>query len=169
MPASVRDNYLEAEILTASPQKLHLMLIEGAIRFIERTRIAWQEENWDVGCETLIRSQQIIAEILAGLNPNTGGDLPKKVAALYIWMYRTLIEAGASRDQDKLREVVRVLEIERETWRQLCEQLGDTRPEAAVDEAEIAETRPADQAPAAPPLDVPPTLDEYAGGFSLDA
>ncbi len=169
MPASVRDNYLEAEILTASPQKLHLMLIEGAIRFIERTRIAWQEENWDVGCETLIRSQQIISEILAGLNPNVGGDLPKKVASLYIWMYRTLIEAGASRDQDKLREVVRVLEIERETWRQLCEQLGDTRPEGAVDEARISDESPAEGAPSVPPIDLPPASDEYAGGFSLDA
>lgn len=166
MPASVGNNYLEAEILTATPQRLHLLLIEGAIRNVERTRVAWQEKNWDTGCETLIRSQQIVSEILSGLNPEVDGDLTKRVASLYLWIYRTLVEAGPTRDESKLAEVIRVLEIERATWRELCEKLGNEQP--GEDDVRLAhsESTPPSIAPADSDAAV---TEEYAGGFSLDA
>jgi hypothetical protein len=44
-----------------------------------------------------------------------------------LFLYRTTVEAQLQRDPNKLADVLRVLEIERETWRKVCEQLGSSR------------------------------------------
>ena len=171
MRSSAQDSYLETEVLTATPQKRQLMLIEGAIRFIERARHHWQaEENQEAG-EALIRAQQIVTELLAGLNAEIAPDLVKKVAALYLFVFRTLIDANLSRDEKNLDDAVRVLEIQRETWRDVCRQLGTT----TASESTSAAAPPAEQAPErdTPPLPFLPTDSEIGGntstGFSVEA
>lgn len=124
MSASVGDSYREGDILTAPPQRLHLMLIEGAIKFIERTRHLWRTNQPDAGFEALIRAQEIVGEILAGIKTETGGDLAKRVAALYTFVYRCLVQASLSRDEKPLEDALRVLAIERETWQELCRRLA---------------------------------------------
>ena len=37
MQQPAHESYLEAQVMTATPQKLRLMLIEGAIRFARQT------------------------------------------------------------------------------------------------------------------------------------
>jgi flagellin-specific chaperone FliS len=41
-------------------------------------------------------------------------------------MYRGVIEAQQQRDSQRLVDVIRVLEIERDTWRQVCEHLASS-------------------------------------------
>jgi flagellar protein FliS len=119
-------HYLETDVFTATPQRLQLMLIDGAIRFVARTRLLWQEGKNDQACESLIRAQQIVTQLLAALNDRIDPKLTCRVASIYLFVFRTLVDANLHRDVAKLDEVSRVLEIERETWRQLCEKLGST-------------------------------------------
>ena len=49
------DSYLETQIRTATPQKLQLMLIEGAQRFANETVRHWESDDaeaalWDTAC-----------------------------------------------------------------------------------------------------------------------
>jgi hypothetical protein len=53
--------------------------------------------------------------------------LVKQVASLYSFVCRTLMEAAFHRDDARLAEVLRILEIERETWRQVCADLAATQ------------------------------------------
>lgn len=128
MPASARDTYLETEVLTATPQKLQLMLIDGALRFIELARHHWRNDKDEEACEALIRAQRIVTELLSGLNKDVDADLAGKVASIYLYIFRTLLAAHNERDEEKLDDVVRILNIERETWRQVCEKLGAENP-----------------------------------------
>lgn len=171
MTHSARENYLATEVLTAPPQKLHLMLLEGAMRSIERVRQHWRAHQTEQATEAIIRAEDILGELLAGLNRELQSDLVKKTAAIYLFVLRTLMEASFRKDQSKLDEALRVLEIQRNTWRHVCQRLGSTAAtgKPGVDSASF---RPAPPAP--PPRLAPlpadgPLADQYSGGFSLDA
>ena len=154
MQTSARESYLVTEVMTATPQKLQLMLVEAAIRSAERARQKWQDEEEDEACEALIHAQHIVGELLGGLNQEVAPELVKNVASVYLFVFRLLMEANYEHDEKKLDDAVRVLEIERETWQQVCEELGSKK-----------------ESP--PPPALPPglaTFDDTAGsGLSLEA
>ena len=132
MSASPRESYLEAEILTAPAHKLHFMLIDAAIRSIEQAQQLWKACQNDDACERIIRAQQIVTELLSSLNHEANAELAKKIAAIYFYVFRQLLEANLERSEEKLADALRVLQSERETWRQVCEKVGRTEQSGTV-------------------------------------
>lgn len=172
MQSSARDNYLQTEVMTATPQKLQYMLIDAAIRNIQRGKHLRNEGHQEEACEALIRAQGIITQILTGLNHEAGAELTRKVASIYMFVFRALNEAQLSGDDAKLDECVRVLEVERETWRLLCEKLEEEESaKTGVAPAGSASTpQPADSPPApAPPMPGLDLCDDDLGGESPTA
>jgi flagellar secretion chaperone FliS len=124
MAGSVRENYLTAEVMSAPPQKLHLMLIEATLRSAHRARSLWRDHQDEPALESLLHAQEILNQLLGGMKREVSPDLVAKVASVYLFVYRRLVEAGQSHDETCLADAIRVLEIERETWRQVCEKLA---------------------------------------------
>ena len=171
MSPSAQENYLETEVMTAKPQKLQLMLVEAAIRSVERTREHWRADRQEEAHETLIHAQRILTELIAGLNREVSPELVRKVAAVYLFVFRTLTDAGVRHDEKALEDTLRVLEIERDTWRQVCRKLGDTK-EAGNDAAEMPSTSRATAAGAPYIPDLPSDAAPGGGlspGLSLEA
>jgi flagellar secretion chaperone FliS len=130
MAPAPRDTYFENEVLTATPQKLHLMLIEAAIRLGNQTLEHWRESRETQAIDSIVRCQRILAQMLKGLRPALMPELVGQVARVYIFVYRNLVQAQVQRDPARLNDAIRVLEIERETWRKVCEKLGGSRASA---------------------------------------
>ena len=128
---AAREEYLTTEVFTAAPQKLHLMLIEAAIRFARQAERHLQAREYEPAFQALIRSQEIVTQLIAGLAPNLESPLVRRIGSVYAFVHRTLIHASVRRDDRKLAEAIRVLEIERETWRLVCERLGTERIDPA--------------------------------------
>ncbi|HET6878621.1 MAG TPA: flagellar export chaperone FliS [Pirellulales bacterium] len=120
------DRYFESQVFTATPQRLQLMLIDGALQYARRALQHWQAGRIYEGGEAVIGCQQIVVELLRGLRPEVAPELVGKVASLYNFVFQSLIDAGRERDAGKLNDAIGVLEIERETWRQVCERLGSS-------------------------------------------
>jgi flagellar secretion chaperone FliS len=116
-------SYLESKVLTASPQRLHLMLIEGAIRFGRQAEEALIEGDEVAAAAPLLRVIDIVGEMLASARANKS-ELNHKVANLYWYLFRRISEAKINADTAALAEVMRLLEFERQTWQLLCEKLG---------------------------------------------
>jgi flagellar protein FliS len=166
MRSSARESYLVTEIMTATPQKLQLLLIEAAIRSAQRARQKWQEEDCEQACEALIHAQEIVGELLAALDRELNAELVKKMAAIYLFVFRSLMEANSQRDQQKLNDAIKVLEVERQTWQMVCEKLGG-RSESHALAAADSPPKPS-AAPPAPGLPGPNTLGDLpAAGLSL--
>ncbi|HUE74697.1 MAG TPA: flagellar export chaperone FliS [Pirellulaceae bacterium] len=125
------DAYLQTQVLTASPQRLRLMLIERALREIELTERHWDEHQPEQALESLIRCRDIISELIAGIRQGES-PLAQKVLGLYLFLFQALTEAQLSRDPSKLAIVRRILTSERDTWQQVCQQLAEVSTAVAA-------------------------------------
>lgn len=124
MNYNARDEYLVNQVMTAPPQKLQLMLLDAALRFAQKAKDHWAAgEDADAG-EAILRVQEIVTEIMAGIRPDGDKALASKVSAIYAFIFRSLVTAHLRRDEAKLNEAMSVLQIERETWQRVCEQMA---------------------------------------------
>ncbi|QDU94835.1 flagellar export chaperone FliS [Lignipirellula cremea] len=132
-----RNVYLETQINTATPQKLRLMLIGGAIRFARQTMEHWRNEEPEQAFEALIRSRSIVSELLATIRPSSG-PLERTMAAIYAYIFQTMTLAQMERSEEKLLATIQVLEEEQATWLALCEKYPhETPPSLRAEEVEI--------------------------------
>jgi flagellar secretion chaperone FliS len=122
--------YLTQQVMTAAPQKLQLLLIEAAIRNCLRARDDYRAGEYLAGGEPILKAQEIVTELLSSARQDPENALGKQVAALYAFLFRTLIDAHMKRDVRKLDDALRILNEERETWRLVCEQMGSTRQDS---------------------------------------
>jgi flagellar protein FliS len=159
MDLSARDTYLETQVNTATPQRLRLMLIEGALRQAQAAQAAWQAAQPEQAAEALIRCRDIISELLSGITP---GDTPvvRQTLGIYAYLFSALTEVQQSRDAHQLAGIVRVLDEERQTWQEVCLALPHrvVASEAAASAEELAPQR------------VAPTFQpSYGGAFTAPA
>jgi len=129
MATTTENPYLRDAVLTASPEQLHLMLYDGAIRFVTQARDALQGKDFETSFEKLTRGQNIILEMQGGLNYDINRPLCERMSALYNFVYRKLIDANVNRDASHIDDALKVLHIERETWRILVDKVGRLRGE----------------------------------------
>ena len=154
MDAQARKTYLSSQIMTAPPEKLRLMLIDAAIRYTNVVIEHWEDEDRGTIWESASKAQEIVTELIAGVNRDANSELAEQIVAIYVFIFRRLVEGNAKRDLTKIQDAMRILQTERETWQQVCLQLPAKR------EAEAGGT------PLAPTGVVPPpTMDTTAGGI----
>jgi flagellar protein FliS len=140
MNATIRDAYLETQVNTATPQRLRLMLIEDVLRRIRAAQTAFEVGRFDDGIAAIRHSREIIAELIGGIHPDET-PVAKQVLGIYLFVFSALAEAQFSRDGQRLSEVIRVLDEERQTWQAVCEQMPD-RPVAASSPSASEEIAP---------------------------
>ena len=133
---------------------------------LQPSRGYWKANEPVKATQALIRTQQIVGELIAGLNTESKSDLVKRLAGIYAFIYRSLLEASFRKDEGRLAAAIRVLEIERETWRQVCEKLGGST-QTRIDQATFHQPQP--KMPSFPFAAVDTLHVEQRGGFSLDA
>ena len=140
MNATIRDQYLETQVNTATPQRLRLMLIEEALRQIRAGQAAFEVDTFDEGAAAIGHAREIIAELIGGIHPDET-PLARQVLGIYLFLFSTLAEAQFSKDKQRLGEALKVLEEERQTWQAVCEQMPE-RPVAASSSARAEEIAP---------------------------
>lgn len=127
MSETTENPYLRDAVLTATPEQLQLMLYDGAIRYALQARDAILEKDYAKSFERLTRAQNILAEMQLALNHDINRDLCERVAAIYNFIYRKLIDANVNRNVNDVDDAVKVLRIERETWQILVDKVNKAR------------------------------------------
>ncbi len=145
MAAEETNPYLRDSVLTATPEQLQLMLYDGAIRYSLQARDAVERKDYETSYEKLMRAQHIVLEMQSGLKFDVNPPLCERVASIYNFLYRTLVNACTNRDVKAVDDAVRVLRIERETWQLLVDKVNKARRMTEDDPVETqgdAETTP---------------------------
>lgn len=130
MSIAQNSQYLESKVLTAAPQRLHLMLIEAAQRFGRQAEEALRRGDAEVAAVPLLRVLDIVGELLAAVRARKS-ELNGKIADFYWFLFRRVSLAKIYGDAATLAEVLRLLEYERQTWQLVCDKLETATAPAA--------------------------------------
>jgi len=122
MEHQAHNSYLEAQVLTATPQKLRLMLIEATISAARLAMTHWEANHNEKALASLAHSRSLLSELLAGIKPDDT-ELTKRVAGVYLFLFKTLAEAQLRRDPKLVEATIKILQVERDTWRMVCERM----------------------------------------------
>jgi len=118
-------SYKETQIKTATPGKLILMLYDGAIRHLNQAlEDLSKEHRYDSISNSLIRTQDIIAELMISLDFDRGGEIAKNLFSLYVFMNRRLLDGNISKDKAPLEEVKTLLTELRGAWAEVADKAG---------------------------------------------
>lgn len=85
-------------------------LLKEAREFIEK-------EHFLEANERIKRVQDILIELNASLDMEKGGQIAQSLRSLYLYMYRTLVEANIKKDLKKLDEILAYFQELLEAWR----------------------------------------------------
>jgi flagellar secretion chaperone FliS len=121
--ANANSRYLDGRVLTASQPELQLLLLDGALRFGRQAEQLWHDDAQRLECDHLLtRVTDILEALVQGLAV-AESDVSKRLAEEYAFAFRQIALAQLNHDHAPLTAALRLLDIERETWRLACEQL----------------------------------------------
>jgi len=137
--------YLRTKVMTASPEELRLMLLDGAIKFANQARAGLEKQHPEMIYEGFTQCRDIVLELLNTIKTEPAPEIAKAVRELYTFIYGELFRASNDKDIKKLDEMINLLEYERETWVLTMEQVAKEREQA------VAGSIPASPPPQASP------------------
>ena len=120
-------NYRRTRVMTATPEQLQMMLYDGALRFAEQAKAALHKKDFEGSFNGISRVQKILTELTSTLKHDVAPELCGKLAALYTYVYKKLIEANVDHNMKSLEEAIDLLRYQRETWSMLLDQLGKSK------------------------------------------
>jgi flagellar protein FliS len=117
MVYSAAQQYQQNKVLTATPGELTLMLYNGLVKFI-KLAIHENEQGNIAGVNTnLLKSQDIIKELLCTLDMKI--KVAENMAVMYDYMLRRLMEANVKKDSEIMKEILGYAEEFRDMWIQV--------------------------------------------------
>lgn len=108
--------YQKAQVSTVDQRKLIIMLYDGAIRFLTTAAEKLKAGDAYEAHNNLIKGKSIIAELLASLNMEQGGEIAKNLQRLYSYMFNELIDANLNKDAKRVEHVLHLLRELRVGW-----------------------------------------------------
>ncbi len=112
-------NYKKNAILTASPEKLVVLLYEGAIQSLEKARQELRSgknvHSPSVG-EALGKALAIIGELRASLDLEKGGDVARDLNRLYEFASDQILRANMERRPEPVEHTLTILRTLKEGW-----------------------------------------------------
>ncbi len=115
--------YLRNRVMSARPEELRLMLIEGGLRFAHMGREGLESKNFEQSFNGISQCQAVLSEMITGLDRSHSPELVDRLHGLYSFIYSRTVDAGLEKDPAIMDEVTRFFDYERETWIMLMEKL----------------------------------------------
>ena len=117
--SNYQNAYKKASVNTLDQTKLIIMLYDGAIKnasfAVEHIKSGQIEKVHDC----LIKTKNIVTELMATLNMDRGGDIAKNLQSLYSYMFSQLIEANMNKKTEPVVIVIDLLKELRAAWTQI--------------------------------------------------
>lgn len=132
MAFDINNPYFRTKVLTASPEELRLMLIEGCIRFLKEGREALEQKNFEKIYEHFTNARNILVELTTSLRRDVDAELCERLEGIYTYVLRLTIDGTFDKNIAKIDEAIQLMEYDRETWVLLMEKLAGERASASA-------------------------------------
>jgi flagellar protein FliS len=109
--------YRTTQITTAGTGDLVVLLYDAAVQALMLAEDALEARAWSESTRQLVQAQKLVMELNNGVDVNRGGDLAVKLRGLYLYMYRSLVQASIDKNVAEVRRVRGLLDQLRASWR----------------------------------------------------
>lgn len=113
---AIQKNYLAREVESASPEKLVLMLYDGALSAIKKAEVEIAANRVPEAHHQLMKAQDIVLHLANSLNMQEGGVIAQNLYLLYDFVYDALVRANLTKDPEPLQRVKEILSTIRDGW-----------------------------------------------------
>ena len=121
--------YLQADLATATPQRLWMLLYDGAVRLCRQALVAMDQADLAAAAEMLSRARAVFRQLEAALPGQGDPDARRQLAGLYDQAHRCLIDADFYRRRESLSRAISLLDFQRPAWGEFLQ--AASRQEAA--------------------------------------
>jgi len=118
--------YQKTQVTTAKPEKILLMLYEGAIKFNKLAILKMKEKNVAEKGKNISKTLAIVSELMNTLDHEKGGQLAADLENLYMFIMDKLIEANMYNKVEELEVVERLLTTLYTAWQDV---VNNPRPD----------------------------------------
>lgn len=115
--------YKQTQVVSASREKLLLLMYEGAIKFTKKAIIAAEEKNVAERCTAIGRAYDIVTELNNTLDHKVGGEISANLEQLYMFITDQFTKANINGTIEPLQNALKILETLYEGWVQAVERL----------------------------------------------
>lgn len=110
--------YKFTQVQTASPERLVVMLYDGALANAEQGIKALEVKDWEKANHLIGKAQEMVVELMAALNLDTG-EIARNLYKIYEYVRGRLVEANVRKEPAPLREVITLLGELKEAWAEI--------------------------------------------------
>jgi flagellar secretion chaperone FliS len=137
--------YLRQQIEQASSIEQVLMLYDGAMRFLLQAKTAIEAGDIQARCNANTRAMQIMAYLIDLVNPETGGEVAKRLFGIYSTILKRMLEIDMRNDPRVCDELVQALRnLRMATAQTLADQQG-AKPSLPTTGSVVAAPKPSEE------------------------
>jgi flagellar secretion chaperone FliS len=119
---------LDADVNTASPHRLIVLLYDGAIKAVTLAKMHMLNNNIGEKGAAISKAISIIEEGLRlSLDRSTGGELAENLDALYEYIAYILLEANLRNDASHLDTALSLLKDLKDSWNSIGVQASESK------------------------------------------
>ena len=115
--------YKNTQVLSASREKLLLLMYEGAIKFTKRAIEAVEKKNVPDRCTNIGKAFDIILELNNTLDHKVGGEIAADLERLYMFMTEQYTKANINGSKEPLEANLKLLETLYDGWVKAVEKI----------------------------------------------
>ena len=119
VPNRFRNEYHHDEIATSSQGKLIVMMYEGALRFVNLAIEGIDNNDVSKKGTYINKTHDIINELSFALDLEKGGEVARKLEALYQFMLHQLTRANIKSDRKALESIINILTPLMDAWNEI--------------------------------------------------
>jgi flagellar protein FliS len=116
MTQTAQDAYLESRVYAADPIELVRLLYQGCLAAVREARRLLAAGEIAARVRSISKGCAILTELIVSLDRERGGEIALRLAALYDYMQRKLIEANFQQADEPLAEVLGLLATLADAW-----------------------------------------------------
>jgi len=110
------NSYHRTAIETAEPIQLIILCYEAAINDLKQAKDLHERREMNEAYQKIRHAQDIITELLVGLDYERGGDIARSLNRLYNFILRQLIGINSREDTSIYGHLVKILSELRDGW-----------------------------------------------------
>ncbi len=108
--------YQKTHVETASQETILVMLHDGIIQFLNKAKVAMNNNDIQATHDNLMGAQNILYEFLNTIDPAPNPQLAEHLTNLYTYLIAQLVEANMKKTQEPIDNVLIFVKDLKATW-----------------------------------------------------